>query len=452
MQDTNRAGTFSGRVVVLFGSQVIGAGLGIVNGILLARLLGPAAKGDYYFLVLLPATAIVLLQLGLPSAFGFFGARGQTAGILAKAIALSAALSVVAILGVAVLVPLIRDAALRSVGLAQILFVFLAFPLALNATFTTAIVLGRQGVRWYAGVEVALSVTTLVLLVVVLGGLDPSLNGALAVYLMSVAIQSIGLAIGARRVCAANARAESVSYRALFKYGVRFFPGSLAGFFSYRVDAFLIAFMVTAASEQLGYYSMAVGLAEMVFFFPRAVTALFFPHVAASPRDDADRHVPLMARVTLLVTGVIAVTMIPAAVVLIRLILPAFIPSLAPLVVLLPAVVALSVAWACSGYLSGIGRPGISSSVSVISLTVNIACNLLLIPRYGIMGASAASLVSYTLSAILLTTVVARLSHARVIDFWIPRVSDVRYLGVTTAGLLRRFVEKSRTTLDQRGA
>ncbi len=54
MQDTSRAGIFSGRVAVLFATQSFGAILGIFNGILLARLLGPAAKGDYYLLILVP--------------------------------------------------------------------------------------------------------------------------------------------------------------------------------------------------------------------------------------------------------------------------------------------------------------------------------------------------------------------------------------------------------------
>ena len=62
----------------LSGRKSSAPGIGIINGILLARLLGPAGKGDYYILVLVPATAMVLLQLGLPQAFNFYAARGQT--------------------------------------------------------------------------------------------------------------------------------------------------------------------------------------------------------------------------------------------------------------------------------------------------------------------------------------------------------------------------------------
>jgi len=441
MQDTNRGSAFLGRAAALFGSQVFGAGLSVVNGIMLARVLGPAAKGDYYILVLMPATALVLLQLGLPQAFGFFAARGQTASMMTKALALTTASSLAALAGLAMVLPLIRDALSLTIRVEQILLAFLAFPLAVHATFSTAIVMGRLAVRWYAGVNVVRGIATTALLVVIVGGPGLSVNSAVAVYVISSAIQTVGFAIGAGRVRPVDERAQPVSYRELLGYGLPYFPGSLAWFFSYRVDAYLIAFLLTNASEPLGFYTLAVGLAEMVYFFPRAVSTLFFPHVAGSNREQSDSQVGLVSRVTILVTGAVAILMIPAAAVMIGLILPAFGPSLAPLFVLLPGAVALSGASVVSSFLAGIGRPGITSSIALLALGINIVANLILIPRYGIIGASTASLMSYSLTAFLLTAAAARLTRTSIIDFWLPRVSDLRYLFATTAGILRRGVE-----------
>ena len=155
---------------------------------------------------------------------------------------------------------------------------------------------------------------------------------------------------------------DSATYRDLVGYGLRFYPGSLTGFFEYRADAFLIAFLIADASADLGYYSMAVGLAEMGFFFPRAVSSLFFPQVAGSSREDSDRQVAVVARVTLLVSAVGAIMLVPAAALMISILLPAFSPSLAPLLLLLPGVVALSGANVVGSYLRGIGRPGLPST------------------------------------------------------------------------------------------
>ena len=437
--------SFSGRAAVLFGIQIFGAVIGIVNGILLARLLGPAGKGDYYILILVPSTTMVLLQLGLPQAFMFYAARGRTVGLLLKAFVVTALFALLGYLVVVVFLPILRGAVFHELALEQILFAFLALPLALNATLTTGIVMGRQAVRWYAIVNIVSPIATTVLLIVILGGLGPSVNGAIAVYLLGASVQAAGFAIGARRLTAAMAEAEPVSFRDLFRYGLPYYPGSLTQFFSYRVDVYLIAFLIAAPAEPLGYYSMAVGLAEMVFFFPNAVATLFFPHVAASAREDSDRQVAMVSRVTFLVTSVAAVAVVPASMVMIWWLLPAFGPSIPPLLVLLPGVAALSVTKVVAGYVSGIGRPGVTSYVNIVAFVLNAVANLILIPRFGIIGASAASLISYTASSMALTVIAARLTGMPILDFWIPRLADVRYVVSTSIGLVRRLWKAARS-------
>jgi O-antigen/teichoic acid export membrane protein len=268
-------------------------------------------------------------------------------------------------------------------------------------------------------------------------------NGAIAVYLIGSLIQSTAFFIGARRVIAANARPEPVSYRELFRYGLPLYPGSLTSFFSYRIDAYLIAWLIADSSEALGFYSMAVGLAELVFFFPNAVAILFFPHVAGSPREESDRQVAMVSRVTLLITSAVALLLIPAAVLMILNMLPAFGPSIPPFLVLLPGVVALSQAKVVGNYIAAIGRTAVTSAISVGAFLVNILANLLLIPQFGIIGAAAASLVSYSLTGLLLTVMAARYTRAPLASFWIPRVSDVRFTIATSRDLLRRVRDRS---------
>jgi len=389
-----------------------------------------------------PSTAMVLVQLGLPQAVSFYTARGRTAGIMAKALVLTAVLSVGALVAVALLLPLLQDAILHGIDLDLFLMALVAIPIAVSATFTTAIIMGRQAVRWYAGINMAAPIGT-ALLLVVLAALGPTVMGAIAVYLIVISIRAIGLAIGARRVSADNVGAAPVSYRELFRYGLRLYPASLAGFFSYRIDAYLIAWLIVDPSAPLGYYSMAVGLAELVFFFPNSVSILFFPHVAGSPREESDRQVAMVSRLALL--------LIPAAVMMIWIMVPAFGPSIPPFLVLLPGVVALSVAKVVGQYITGIGRPGVTSNISVGVFAVNIVANLILIPRFGIVGASAASLISYSLTSLLITAMAARFTRAPLMGFWIPRASDVRFAVTTSVGLVRRLRAARAASRDDRG-
>jgi O-antigen/teichoic acid export membrane protein len=424
----NQAGLFTGRVAVLFGTQVIGSVIAVVNGILLARLLGPAGRGDYSLLLLLPSTAMALTLLGLPQALGYFTAKGRAQGLVTKSFWLTAFLTLAAFVAVLALLPALRESILPGIDVSLIFLAFVALPLGLSATFTTGIVMGRQAVRWKAAVSTIVLLATTVLIVVILGGLGPSVEGAIVVYLLANGIGTLGFAIGAIRVTRGVGEGPKVSYRELLRYGLPLYPASLTVFLNYRADVYLIAWLLADPSEPLGYYSMAVALAELVFFFPDAVSVLFFPHVAGSVRDDSDRQVALVARVTLIATLGFALLMVPAAYVLITLVLPAFGPSIPVLLVLLPGVVALSVPKVIGGYMIGIARPDIVSAVSVASFVVNVLANLVLIPPFGIIGAAAASLVSYSFSALLTTAIAARLARTSLVSFFLPRPADVCYV------------------------
>ena len=434
---------FSDRVVVLFATQVTTAGVGIFNGFVLARLLGPSAKGDYYLLTLLPTTIMVLIQLGLPQAFGFYAARGLTHRLTAKALILTAAIAIPAFAATIALLPVLRAAFLSELDPVLIVVALLALPMALNATFTTGIVLGRQTVRWYAAVNITQVVAYSVLVVIVVAVLRLGLAGAIAVFLIGIAIQSSGFLIGAARRTANSPASASVPIRDLFRYGLRLYPGSISQFFSYRADVFLLAFLVAESSAPLGYYSMAVSMAEMVFFFPNAVSILLFPHVAGSAHEDSARQVPMVSRVTLLMTAAFGLAIVPLATISIPLLVPAFTPALPALYILLPGVVALSITKVLAGYVSGLGRTGLTSIITVSSFVLNVLINLFLIPRFGILGAATASLISYSVSSIAFSVVASRLAAARALDFWIPRRSDVQFVRATVLTLARRVVQRA---------
>ena len=439
MQEVSRAGTFSGRVAVMFGNQIFVAAIGIVNGILVARILGPAGKGDYYLLLLLPSTMMLLLQLGLPQSFLYYSARGQTVGIIAKSFVLTAVLSAFGFAVVLLLLPAIQDAILHGISSELVLLALLALPFMLEAPLLAATVMGRQAVRWYAAVTSLQAILSTVLLLISVVALGQGVAGATAVFTIVMAIHATAFTVAALRVGRTVPRPGVASFGQLLTYGLRFYPGSLSAFFSYRIDVYLIALLLADPSKSIGYYSMAVAFAEMLFLFPKAVGSIFFPHVAGSSRDDADRQVALVSRVTLLISGLGAVFLVPCAVVFVWALLPAFGASIPPFLVLLPGVVALSGANVVRGYVTGIGRPGIDSLVSVVALAVNMVANLLLIPRFGILGAASASLISYTLSSVALTAVAARFSRTPLWRFWIPGLDDLRFVVAIGRGTVQRM-------------
>ena len=447
--ESARGGGFSERVVIVFATHIVTAGIGIFNAFLFARLLGPAIKGDYYLIVLLPNTAMVLVQFGLPAALSFYAARGRTAGIMRKTLVLAASLSAIAGLIAILLLPALLETLLRGIDPSLVIAAMCVLPILLLRTLSSSIVIALKAMRWYAAAMLAESITATILLVVLVGVLGLGIVGALVMFAVSSSLGMIGLWVGARRAASNSSPTGGVRYRELLRYGLPLYAGSLTAFFSYRADVFLIAALVADASTSLGYYSMAVTLAEMATYLPSAVSSVFLPHVAGAAREDADRHVTTVARGTILLTGVTALAIAPAGTILVSVILPAFTPALPALYVLLPAVVSLAIARVVGEYVSGLGMTGWTSVATVLGFAVNLVANVILIPAYGIVGAAAASLISYTTSALAITLIASRLAHAPLHSFWIPRLADAQFIAATASTLLRQVLARRRAPRDQ---
>jgi O-antigen/teichoic acid export membrane protein len=113
---------------------------------------------------------------------------------------------------------------------------------------------------------------------------------------------------------------------------------------------------------------------------------------------------------------------------------------------IIPGVIAYSVVAVLTRYLSGQGRPGTTTLILVVGLGINIAANLLLIPRLGINGAALASSVSYSVSAVLTLAVFLRVSGRGLGETLILQRSDLAAADAVATGAWRWLVERKPPT------
>jgi O-antigen/teichoic acid export membrane protein len=115
-------------------------------------------------------------------------------------------------------------------------------------------------------------------------------------------------------------------------------------------------------------------------------------------------------------------------------------PALHPLWLLLPGIVTLTASKVISSYLSGIGKPTYSTFIGAGTVILTIALDLLLIPRYGINGAAAASSIVYTCTAVASVMVFRHESGAGLLETLLIRPDDfVRYQRVLNSTVRRLF-------------
>jgi O-antigen/teichoic acid export membrane protein len=182
----------------------------------------------------------------------------------------------------------------------------------------------------------------------------------------------------------------------------------------------------------LGLYSVAVTMAELVFYVPDSVATIFLPRVAGSTVGEANQMLGRVGRLTTLLTLVVALALVPVAIVGIRVVLRGYVDCLPAFLVLLPGAVSFSVAKVMTAYVNGRGRPGLVSAGTVASLALNLALNVILIPMYGITGAALASLVSYSFQAVVAIVIASRLSGQSPLSLFVPGRAEAILILQTT--------------------
>jgi O-antigen/teichoic acid export membrane protein len=178
------------------------------------------------------------------------------------------------------------------------------------------------------------------------------------------------------------------------RFGMRLWIGTLSSFINLRVDQLLMGFISTKA--MLGAYAVAVNVSEVLLYFPQATADALFPALAV-PDDRARTERAL--RAARLLTASTAASVVVAAVAgpsLIPIVFgSAFEVSVVPFLLLLPGAFGYAASRLFSTALATSAAPGRSSIAAIVSVIVEVALDLILIPRFGAAGAAVAASVAF---------------------------------------------------------
>jgi O-antigen/teichoic acid export membrane protein len=224
--------------------------------------------------------------------------------------------------------------------------------------------------------------------------------------------------------------------RPLLTYGLKVYSFTILLYLNYRVDLFLVRDKLDLF--QTGLYSAAVTLAEVLWMVPNSLGNVLFPSVARSSGRERDFLTLAVCRscfwVMVALCGALALTRNLAIHLFFG---DRFLASSAALLALLPGILAMSVQFILGTALSGRGRPLPVTLAAALGFVVNLLLNLVWIPRYGIVGASLASSVSYTLVTLVVLVAYLRISESKLRDAFLLQKEDIRRF----AGMFGRFKE-----------
>jgi O-antigen/teichoic acid export membrane protein len=416
------------------------------SSIVIARVLGPSLKGSYNLLMLIINVASMFVLVGLGSANVFYGARDpdkELPVLTGNSLVAALGLGAMGIIGVELITFLpvfqkyLTDNGIRVLwvrGLA------LSLPLALANAYLIEIVRARGDIARYNLVAIWNVFTSFVGIVVLVWFLDQGLPGAIYAWAISVALV-FGLTVWlALRAAGSRPRFEGATLRRSFSFGMRLYPGNIAQFLNYRLDRFLVALFLTPA--EVGLYATAAALSERLWEIPHSIRTVLLQRVAAtSDEKTASATTARVSRVVVVLVGGMCLVVVLLSHFIILLLYGAdYLPAAPALIALMPGTWTLSVGKLLAIHLSGSGRPEVGTMGALASLASTVALDLLLIPRFGIVGASVASSVSYTLSTVVILIVFLRVTGLGVADVVVLHRADVLVLRQVFTKALRRRI------------
>ena len=400
-----------------FVGNLAGAAAAFSAGIVLAHWLGPALRGTFELGLFSTNLAVLVLSLGLNIPTSVFARREPARGIWAYRSGLSVTLVIV--LGAGILISAIPAPVWPAAWRGQRTLAtaaLAAFSSLCLLQLLSGLLLGYGKVHWMNLAVAVRWLSYLALLLVLSSWTAPAADGALASFaaaaLVGAAVALRGLrGIDRSRQTAGPAR---TSWRDIVWFGLKAQISNILQFASYRFDVIIVSFFVGAAN--LGVYAVGVMFAEALWLLPNAIGTILLSHTSRSTRSAADERIKIVfpAGMALVIVGALLIS--AGTPIVARMYLgPAY--TKVPMVtwLLMPGAVALSAGKILANELTARGFPGANAVAAAWGSATTLVADLLLIPTFGIYGASVASSLGYCLTSAFVIVAFCRRSGVPVL-------------------------------------
>jgi O-antigen/teichoic acid export membrane protein len=441
LDETPVLGSFVSSVVLTFGTRLLMMVGVFGSGVIVARWLGDEGFGTYAVLSVMVALAVQIGSAGLPSANTFFLARDRaTLGPL-FANALVFGLVVGSILAVGVLgLNWIRPSVFGKVSTQLVAVAAVSIPFQLLILLGLNILLAIDRIRQLNLFDALLPAWVLANAVVVLIFLRQPLftlvsaNAGAAIVLGLLLTFYIGREVSKIKQ-SRKARVDLQLFKAMLRYGVKFYVSIMAAAIIFRVDVLMVNRFRGAA--EAGVYAVASQFSFLLLMLPGVIATLLFPRVASSPDKTGEFAVRLTRHTTMIMlilcSGAVAMSFV------LPLIYGApFADATVQLLMLLPGIFFMGLESVLVQHFTGTGLPRAIPVFWLITLVFNVGLNLVVVPTFGGRGAAVTSSLTYALIFTLVAVYFCRQTKRGPGEIFLWRSDDLRTLRRMAGARLHR--------------
>jgi O-antigen/teichoic acid export membrane protein len=381
--------------------QISGFACTIIAGVIIARTLGPSNRGIITMSLLYPMLFSTLFNLTTGAVIvHHLGKREYDPKAFAgTALSLSIVMSIIAMTVFFITIGPLKGTFYKSIEIKYLITAGLSVPFYLILYFFSSVLQSSMDIKRYnvANQLPAFSNLLVILLFVVLWRFT-------AFEAVVAGISGIVLG-GFYSLIKVMKRIRGFSFNRyltgiIVKDSLKVHLGSIATFSWMQANFLILNYYATPSV--VGFYSAAFSIANILFFFSISLEIVLFPKVAHATMEEAVMLIKAATRQILLIT-LSAASLIAFFSKEIVLIYggKAFLPSITPLILLLPGVVIfvihriLSILWVRRGWFLRLTL--ISISIAILSLILNF----MLIPKLGATGAAIATTFTYCISSLI---------------------------------------------------
>jgi len=428
--DTTGLRKFLKDSTLTFTQQALSLVLGFAWSVALARSLGKKGMGVYTLTLLFATMTVTLVNWGVPAATIYLvsSKKYDHPSALFNNLMLTLFQSIIGILGALAFLFLFKNRFLGNVDKHYLYWVLIIIPVSLTNLNLRVIFQAVGDFKAFNIVAISRLFWGVIFLTILFFFQAVTVSRALWATIAAEMLTFFLILYFLRKhISFSDLRWHlSIAYiKDILNYGWKIYIASIFTFFNYKQDRFLLNAYLSPAS--VGVYNIGANLGEKLWLLSQSVSTVLFPKIASLKDNEMQRRwiTPFISRHIFLGTSLAAALLFWITPTLIQLFYgDEFVEAAAVLRVILPGVVFLTISRIVSNDISGRGHPGVNTVLSGVSLLINLTANLLLIPRWGVLGAAWASSISYTLDALMKTSAYSHIAKVPWWDIFILHRSD----------------------------
>jgi O-antigen/teichoic acid export membrane protein len=421
----------TGVVAGLTAANALNTALTFVTAPLLARALGASGRGDLAAITVPLSLIPIVLSLGIPRFANRMVPRGAPLNEVIGSLGIP--LLIVGAFAAAVAVP---AADVLSGGRSTVRFyliiTFLAAPVLLLEVLLLACLTGLARWRRLIVAQLMPFVVPFIAIVVLYPMHRLTVSTAAAFTILGALLVLVPalplLTAGGGPVLRFRLAREGV------RFGLKSWLGGLAQLANLRLDQLLMIPLV--APRELGLYAVATSVSGASTILTGAITPPLMTRVAAGETELLPRAVRIVVVSTVAFNILLGLV---TPVLLSVLLGPQFDGAIPMALVLLVGTVPLVAAGVLSAGLQADGAPMIPSVAELIALVITVVGLLLLLPRFGGMGAAIVSLVAYSVTFLVQLVMARHRSGVPLRTYVIPTRDDLRWGADLAGGMVTRL-------------